>query len=312
MSLTTSVRTLAWLAVGTVALGAFVSGVSPVARATFPGGNGLIAFTRTTAAGSSVAVVKPDRSGFRTLIEDAAEPAWSADGRSIAFVRKSARGDWDIFIANADGGGAHELAIPAHDEHNPAWSPDGTQLAFEEYPPGQIDVTNVDGSSKRQLTNDQDSYIDNESVSAVVNPAWSPNGQWILYETTANAYLIHPDGSGHVTLRGGGEGGDWSPDGTHIDFEGCPPPNPIQDPICIYSTGGPRASARRLTHGIEAAWSPDGSELVFARYSSRTSSRRGDGGNLYIIDADGSRLRPLVRGAASTLDPAWQPTTTPP
>jgi TolB protein len=302
-----SVRTRVWLAVVVLSLGAFAGEASPVAWGTFPGGNGLIAFTRTTAAGSSIAVVEPDRSGFRTLIENAQEPAWSADGRSIAFVRKSSRGDWDIFIANADGSGARELPIPGHDEHNPAWSPDGTQLAFEEYPPGQIYVMNLDGRRKRKLTNDQDLYIDNESISAAGHPDWSPDGRSILYDTTEHAYLIHPDGSGHVTLHGHGEDGDWSPDGTHIaSLEGrCPPTNAGYEWICIESADG--TSAHQLTHGDEADWSPDGSELVVSRADFKTEN-----GDLYIINADGSGLRPLVRGAASTWDPSWQPTATGP
>lgn len=162
-----SVRVFIAVAVAVVAIGVSLVEGSP-AMAAFSGGNGLIAFTRTTAAGSSIAVVAPDRSGFRTLIENAMEPAWSADGRSIAFVRRSAQGDWDIFIANADGTGVRELVNPGHDELSPAWSPEGNQLAFDEYPQGsslgQIDVMNADGSGQRQVTNDPQFYG--------ISPSW--------------------------------------------------------------------------------------------------------------------------------------------
>jgi Tol biopolymer transport system component len=323
VALTASVRTLGWLAVLTVGLGALAGDVIPVAQASFPGGNGLIAFTRTTAAGSSIAVVEPDRSGFRTLIENAAEPAWSADGRSIAFVRKSAQGDLDIFIANADGSGLRELAMPGHDEHDPAWSPDGSQIVFQEYTratatsanaTSQVDIVNIDGSGQRDLTDGLDA-LDAAQFLPPGWPEWSPNGSWILYgDSEWVLSLIHPDGSGGVTLAwsdGSGGPGDWSPDGRQIAFvdSGC-------TGVCIGPIDG--TSVRQLPiHANcvvdETAWSPDGNQIVFTCFTHRT--RRGkptSDADLYIINSDGSGRRPLVRGAAATFDPAWQPRTTGP
>src|SRR5947207_10327745 len=161
------------------AVGLAVGGASTASERTFEGGNGLIAFTRVTAAGTSIAVVEPDRSGFRTLIANAQQPAWSPDGHSIAFVRRSEQGDWDIFIANADGSGVRELVHPGRDDFQPAWSPDGSQLAYDDYARGrdlgQIDVVKVEGSGRRKLT-DHDSYGDSPYA-----PEWSPDGQWILF-----------------------------------------------------------------------------------------------------------------------------------
>jgi Tol biopolymer transport system component len=267
----------------------------------------LIAFTRTTAAGSSIAVVEPDRSGFRTLIDNASQPAWSADGRSIAFIRKSAQGDWDIFIANADGSGVRELAIPGHDEYVPAWSPDGRQLAFNEYPHGghlgQIDVVNIDGSGRRQLTHDVHSYGDSPGW-----PEWSPDGQWILFNDKQGTFsLIHPDGSGLTAVDGTDSLGpaSLSPDGKQIAY------NDIGCAVCVSLIDGKHF--RQVPHvgrdAVGAVWSRDGREIVFSREIITKTKVDHD---LYVINADGSGLRPLVRGKASTRDPAWQPTTTGP
>jgi Tol biopolymer transport system component len=64
---------------------------------------------------------------------------------------------------------------------------------------------------------------------------------------------------------------------------------------------------------IDAAWSPDGSEIVFTRYTTvRIHGKPKSSGDLYVINADGSGLRPLVRGPASTYEADWQPATTGP
>jgi Tol biopolymer transport system component len=292
------------------AVGLAVGGTSTASEGTFAGGNGLIAFTRGTAAGWSIAVVEPDRSGFRTLIENAQQPAWSPDGHSIAFVRRSEQGDWDIFIANADGSGVRELVHPGRDDFQPAWSPDGSQIAYDDYARGrdlgQIDVVNVDGSGRRLVTDDQ--YMDTSPYA----PVWSPDGQWILFNLVQGEFwLIHPDGSGTIKtdLTDGTalNRPSWSPDGKDLAFS-----NSDEGQIGVISVDG--TGFRQLTHvyggADEPAWSPDGREVVFAYETSTTKHGKTTwDDDLYIINADGSGLRPLVRGKADTDDPAWQPTT---
>ena len=58
------------------------------------------------------------------------------------------------------------------------------------------------------------------------DPAWSPDGQWLVYSARAekadetDLYIMHPDGSGRQRLTDGGKdrGASWSPDGTQIAF----------------------------------------------------------------------------------------------
>lgn len=55
-------------------------------------------------------------------------PAWSPDGRTIAFTREAAMTVGQIWLVRAAGGGERRIARNA--EH-PSWSPDGRRIAFD-------------------------------------------------------------------------------------------------------------------------------------------------------------------------------------
>jgi dipeptidyl aminopeptidase/acylaminoacyl peptidase len=82
-------------------------------------------------------------------------PAWSPDGRQIAF-ESTLDGDMDVYVINADGTNLRKLTQndDRHDE-GPAWSPDGRQIVYSSGPDDlheDIYVMNADGSDPRQLT----------------------------------------------------------------------------------------------------------------------------------------------------------------
>jgi Tol biopolymer transport system component len=81
-------------------------------------------------------------------------PAWAPDGQYIAYDSGSLEHPYkgDVFVANADGSGAHRIATHASD---PAWSRSGKLIAFvREVGRGnrEIFVMNADGSNQRRLT----------------------------------------------------------------------------------------------------------------------------------------------------------------
>jgi Tol biopolymer transport system component len=55
-----------------------------------------------------------------------ADPAWSPDGRSIAF-RSTRDGNPEIYVMNADGSGQRNLTRSPADEGWIAWSPGQTR-----------------------------------------------------------------------------------------------------------------------------------------------------------------------------------------
>jgi TolB protein len=59
-----------------------------------------------------------------------ADPAWSPDGKRIAF-NSNRDGDYEIYVMNANGSGQRNLTDNASLDALPAWSPDGREIVFE-------------------------------------------------------------------------------------------------------------------------------------------------------------------------------------
>ena len=74
-------------------------------------------------------VMNADGSGKRVLTHAWGGPAWSPDGRKIAFVNVPHR-DIDIYVINADGSGQRRLTRNAGNHFGITWSPDGRKIAF--------------------------------------------------------------------------------------------------------------------------------------------------------------------------------------
>ena len=141
----------------------------------------------------------------------AAQPAWSPDGKKIAFVSLSGDdGQQALHIMNPDGSGV-TVIVPRHELvaiNHPAWSPDGRRIAFTKCESGACDIftVNPDGSGLTQLTR----------VSKAFEPAWSPDGSLIAFTMRSDqwdptlAYIVS-DGSQEPTLLVSGHSPAWRP-----------------------------------------------------------------------------------------------------
>ena len=144
--------------------------------------------------------IRPDGTGLKRLGpagDDRGLPAWSPDGKAIAFSRGwgPVQNDWikfnELFVMNASGTGSRQLT--RFNATKPfstfvggsSWSPDGKRLVFEAgtSPRGEpansraLFVVNADGSDLRQLTP--------WGLDAGDRPDWSPDGELILFKAPA-------------------------------------------------------------------------------------------------------------------------------
>ena len=82
----------------------------------------------------------------RRLIDeyyDARQPAWSPDGKTIAF-QAYRDGTWRIWTVAADGSNPTAVTSGPFDDREPHWSPDGTRIAFSSDRSGNYDIWVLD------------------------------------------------------------------------------------------------------------------------------------------------------------------------
>ncbi len=114
-----------------------------------------------------------DRPSTRLTVDQGlqADPAFSPDGRSIAFASDRA-GNFDIWVQAVDGGQPRQLTHSPAPDTQPVWSPDGTRIGFRsEREPGGLFRVSSEGGPETRLT------------SFRVHPVWSADGTEVLFRT---------------------------------------------------------------------------------------------------------------------------------
>ena len=170
---------------------------------------------------------------------------FSSDGEWVVFWMVPARETLaDIYKIKRDGTGLTNLTNTPHaNEGDPAWSHGGDKIAFcyNDGNPNRfiLKVMDTDGNNVRTVYNPDDSVATAIFPAGVMDPAWSPDDEWILVEKPVqftgegeNAYAgiwrilkIREDGSQVVDLTGSGVHASsavylpsFSPDGNGIVF----------------------------------------------------------------------------------------------
>ncbi len=286
----------------------------------------LIAFSgrESTPGGwrdNNIYIIEPDGKNRRGLMADgvldAAQPAWSPDGRTLAF-----RLNGLVRITRPDGSTRPLVDKPTtqYSSGNPTWSADGSRIAFEfleaapwvTNPRAGIAVADTDGAHYTELI----AVPCKNSCSPPADPTWSPDGKKIAFTANLDSkegiFLMNPDGT-DVTYLGYGWSPAWSPDGSRIalavDFSigDCF----IDAEIHVMNADG--SDRRAITHAsgdFDPAWSPDGERIVFAsnRNNPDPCGKTFYNADLYVMNADGSNVTRLTETAnLSERWPAWRP-----
>lgn len=263
----------------------------------------FIAFTRGYADLAEITVTTPS-GDETTILVQGQDPAWSPDGRSLAF-RQVVCAYWNYYcfstgIAVTRLGTSGVDHLTTNDDGVPAWSPDGGSIAFTRWNgfDTRLHVLDVATREVRSMT------IPGFTGSAS-DPAWSPDGGRLAFTCVAGRFdicVMSADGSEFRRLTN--DFADdrepaWSPDGTQIAFTRVANGAGSLRVALIGSDG---TGLREIADGEQPAWSPDGTRLVFR--GSRVGST-GLAPGLYMVNADGSGLARLTM-VATDHGPAWR------
>jgi Tol biopolymer transport system component len=228
------------------------------------GGGKLIAFESDRDGSQQIYTMDVEGKNARRLTFTGANfaPAWSPDGKQIAFY--SIRGQFaSLYVMNTERGGERMLFDSAYIAGGPTWSPDGSRIAFVSNRDGNLEIyaVNLDGSGLANLSNNPTGDTD---------PDWSPDGSRIAFVSqrsgTNELWLMNADGSGVLQIATTGMGvnaPDWSPDGSRIAFASRVPGGYGQ--IFVINVDG--TGLVNLTNNdmdnLAPEWSPDGVFILF-------------------------------------------------
>jgi TolB protein len=259
------------------------------------------------------------------------QPDWSPNGKLIAFERCSDAAGCHAFTVAAGGGPVRQVHVRcrvggACDVSAPVWVPDGRLVVV--LAQGREKINGSDRQIQQaslellDLTRGTERTIIKRTgwAGEPEGPAISGDGRTLVY-TNRNSWLAKPagaaalytvraDGSGNRRITpwklGGGDHPVFSPKGT-ILFRTYEDQETRQSEfMTVRPDGANLKQLTRLKDGtlvLSASYSPDGRWIVYA------GGGLSGNADLYLMRADGTGRRPLMRTSPWDSAPDWGPGT---
>lgn len=205
----------------------------------------------------------------------------------------------ELYLADYDGRNAKRLTNDNSIVILPRISPDGRKVVYTSYVSGNPDlyIINRDGTGRRKLSS---------KAGLNVSPSWTPLSDGLAVTLSMdgppNIYMIDMNGAVQRRLtstQGADTAPTFSPDGSQLGFTSDRAGAPHIYIMNIDGTG-----VRRITtasHCDSAAWSPDGTTIVYVKGGGKARF------DLYSIEVLTGIERRLTWGTGDSENPAWSP-----
>ncbi|XVU28370.1 serine hydrolase [Actinoplanes sp. CA-054009] len=208
-------------------------------------------------------------------------PAWSPDGRWLAFLRGGDRAA-QVWLLPADGGEAEQVTDLPLGAGAPRWSPDGAKIAFAA-------VVAIDGAA--------------ESAPVVTERLdYRADGAGLLRDRRRHLFVLDVASRDcRQVTEGDWHAGDpeWSPDSARLAFPAATAGDAdltLRAPVHVLDVTDPKARPRvaGLAEGCAgpAVWTPDGDALLVVGYSTAPVGHA----RLLHVPLDGGPVRDLAEG----------------
>ncbi len=230
-----------------------------------------------------------------------ASPAFSPDGKMVAFVQGAGFLAQDIFVLPALGGEPRRLTLDNREIDGLTWMRDGSKIVFSSIRTGLSSLWEI------SLSGGRPELVSGAGGDALA-PSISPRGDRLAYvHTLFHLNIWRTEGLGTKGARRPPQKliessrmdaeGEYSPDGKRIvfssdrsgSFEIWAANEDGSNPVQLTSLGASAGSPR---------WSPDGKRIAF-------DSRLEGHSDIFIINSEGGSPRRLTTENAENNIPAW-------